>query len=102
MNLISEDVMWDLIFNIILDHKSGDPIASKIVRASCDYLSKNVKDGCSTEDICDSVLSCFDFYNDYVDQKNIDLKKISKPEYDMTVIMLNAAINLILEESDGS
>ena len=52
----------------------------------------------STEDICDSVLGFFDYYNNYIDERNVEMHKITQNEYDMTVLMLNSAINLILEE----
>lgn len=98
MNVLSEDVMWDLLFDVLSNHQTGDPIASKIVKSSCNYLSNNCEDGLSTEDICDSVLGCFDYYNDYIKERNVNMQPITKNEYDMTVLMLNAAINLILEE----
>lgn len=99
MNKISDDVMWDLLFDILSNHNHGEPIASKLVKSSCDYLvSKNSQEELSTEDICDSVLGFFDYYNNYVEERNVKMQKITQNEYDMTVLMLNAAINLVLEE----
>lgn len=97
MNVLSDDEMWNLLFEVISNHQAGEPVASKIVKSSCNYLTNNCKDGLSTEDICDSVLGCFDYYNSYVKERNVDMQLITKNEYDMTVLMLNAAINLILE-----
>lgn len=98
MNKISDDVMWDLLFDILSNHSAGQPIASELVRSSCNYLTKNSQEELSTEDICDSVLGFFDYYNNYVEERNVKMKKITQNEYDMTVLMLNAAINLVLEE----
>lgn len=98
MNIISDDIMWDFLYDILSNYKKEDPIASKLVKLSCDYLTNTYNGEISTEDICDSVLACFDYYNDYIKEKNMQLKQITKSEYDMTVLMLNAAIGLILEE----
>ena len=98
MNQLSDDTMWDLLFNVLSDYEKGTPIASKLVKVSCDYLTNNSKDGMSTDDICDSVLGFFDYYNNYIDERNVEMHKITQNEYDMTVLMLNSAINLILEE----
>ena len=101
MNKLSDDVMWDLLFNVLSNHETGSPIASKLVRSSCDYLTNNNDGEISTEDICDSVLGLFDYYNDYIKERNVNLQLITQSEYDMTVLMLNAAINLILEGKNG-
>ena len=101
MNQLSDDIMWDLLFDVLSDHEIGTPIASKLVKSSCDYLTINSENGMSTEDICDSVLGLFDYYNDYIKERNIKLQPITQNEYDITVLMLNAAINLILEGNNG-
>lgn len=98
MNQLSDDTMWDLLFNVLSDYEKGTPITSKLVKVSCDYLTNNSSDGMSTDDICDSVLGFFDYYNNYIDERNVEMHKITQNEYDMTVLMLNSAINLILEE----
>lgn len=98
MNQLSDDIMWDLLFSVLSDYEKGTPIISKLVKVSCDYLTNNSNDGMSTDDICDSVLGFFDYYNNYIDERNVEMHKITQNEYDMTVLMLNSAINLILEE----
>ena len=98
MNQLSDDTMWDLLFDVLSDYEKGTPSTSKLVKVSCDYLTNNSNDGMSTEDICDSVLGFFDYYNNYIDERNVEMHKITQNEYDMTVLMLNSAINLILEE----
>lgn len=97
MNQLSDDVMWDLLFDVLSNYETGAPIASKLVRSSCDYLTENNEKEISTEDISDSVLGLFDYYNDYVKEHNVNMQLITQNEYDMTVLMLNSAINLILE-----
>lgn len=97
MNKLADDVMWDLLFDILSEHKAGEPIASKLVRSSCNYLTKNSHDGISTEDICDSVLGLFDYYNKYIEERSVNLQPITKDEYDMTVLMLNAAVFIVKE-----
>lgn len=97
MNKLSDDVMWDLLFNVLSNHETGSQIASKLVKSSCNYLTNNNDGKISTEDICDSVLGLFDYYNDYVKERNVNLQLITQSEYDMTILMLNAAVNLVLE-----
>lgn len=101
MNKFSDDVMWDLLFNVLSEHETGSPIASKLVRSACDHLTANNDGIISTEDICDSVLGLFDYYNDYVKERNVKLHLITQDEYDMTILMLNAAIGLVLEGDNG-
>ena len=101
MNKLTDDVMWDLLFDVLSEHKTGEPITSKLVRSSCNYITKNSKDGMSTDDICDSVLGLFDYYNNYIEERGVNLQPITKDEYDMTVLMLNAAIFIVKEGNNG-
>ena len=97
MNLIDEDTMWDILYEVVSSHKDGNPVASNFVRKICNYITENTKESVATEDIRDSVFAGFDYYNSYVKEKQIKLPLISSDEYQMTELMLNAAIELILE-----
>ena len=97
MNLIKESAMWDILYSIVSSYTTGTPIASKFVRQICDFITQNAEGPVATEDIRDSVFAGFDYYNSYVKERSIELPLISREEYMMTELMLNAAIELVLE-----
>ena len=44
------------------------------------------------QDVCDTLMECFDLYNAFVKEKNMNLPLIQESSYDMVVVLLNNAI----------
>lgn len=95
--LLSDEEHLTIILSAIRDYIPGEnDIAILIVQKVSNQLSTLVNEQFSTQDIYDEVVECFDFYNDFVNEKNIDLKTIDDGMYELVLQYLN----MIVEEYD--
>lgn len=91
MILLDDVEMANIIFLTIQQHKVGEnKIVTDLIKTSLKKIQK--KDIQDTQDICDTVIECFDFYNDFVKEKNMNLPLIQESSYDMIVTLLNNII----------
>ena len=60
-------------------------------------LIESVDNQITTQDIYDEVEECFNFYNDFIEDKNVDLEKIDDDFYEL----VKTYLNMIVEEYDG-
>ena len=95
--LLSDEEHLTIILSAIRDYIPGEnDISILIVQKVSNQLSTLVNEQFSTQDIYDEVVECFDFYNDFVNEKNIDLKTIDDGMYELVLQYLN----MIVEEYD--
>lgn len=95
--LLLDEEHLTIILSAIRDYTLGEnDIAILIVQKVSNQLSTLVNEQFSTQDIYDEVVECFDFYNDFVNEKNIDLKTIDDGMYELVLQYLN----MIVEEYD--
>ena len=93
--LLSDEEHLTIILSAIRDYTPGETdIAILIVEKVSNQLSGLVSQQFSTQDIYDEVVECFDFYNDFIKEKNIDLKFINDDVYELVLMYLN----MIVEE----
>lgn len=93
--LLTDEEHFAIILSAISDYTPGEnDIAILIVEKVSTQLSHLVDKQFSTQDIYDEVVECFDFYNDFVKEKNIDLKIIVDEMYELVLEYLN----MIVEE----
>ena len=93
--LLSDEEHLTIILSAIRDYTPGETdIAILIVEKVSNQLSGLVHQQFSTQDIYDEVVECFDFYNDFIKEKNIDLKFINDDVYELVLMYLN----MIVEE----
>lgn len=93
--LLSDEEHFTIILSAIRDYTPGETdIAILIVEKVSNQLSGLVNQQFSTQDIYDEVVECFDFYNDFIKEKNIDLKFINDDVYELVLMYLN----MIVEE----
>ena len=95
--LLSDEEHFTIILSAIRDYTPGETdIAILIVEKVSNQLSGLVNQQFSTQDIYDEVVECFDFYNDFIKEKKIDLKLIDDDIYELVLVYLN----MIVEEYD--
>ena len=95
--LLSDEEHFTIILSAIRDYIPGETdIAILIVEKVSNQLSGLVNQQFSTQDIYDEVVECFDFYNDFIKEKKIDLKLIDDDIYELVLVYLN----MIVEEYD--
>ena len=94
---LSDEEHFTIILSAIRDYIPGETdIAILIVEKVSNQLSGLVNQQFSTQDIYDEVVECFDFYNDFIKEKKIDLKLIDDDIYELVLVYLN----MIVEEYD--
>lgn len=95
--LLSDEEHFAIILSAIRDYTPGEnDIAILIVEKVSTQLRSLVDKQFSTQDIYNEVAECFDFYNDFVKEKKIDLKQIDDGLYELVIEYLN----MIVEEYD--
>lgn len=99
VELLTNIEMANIIFLAIQQYKGNENhIVTDIVRLTVkQILKKDIKID-DIQDVCDTVLECFDLYNAFIQEKNMNLPLINDESYDMIVNVLN---NLIGEMING-
>ena len=93
--LLSEEEHFTIVLSAIRDYIPGEnDIAILIVEKVSNQIINSVSDEFSTQDIYNEVAECFDFYNDFIREKNIDLKIIEDGFYEL----VSQYLNIIVEE----
>lgn len=96
--LLSDEEHFTIILSAIRDYTPGEnDIAILIVEKVSTQLSTLVKEQFTTQDIYNEVAECFNFYNDFVKEKKLDLRQIEEGMYELVMQYLN----IIVEEYDG-
>lgn len=95
--VLTENDMFNIVFTTI-QQKPGEETALILMRNTCQAITDKVQGGIDTQEICDDVLNCFDYYNDFVNEKNMNLPIIGETYYNMVVIVLNALIGEIIND----
>lgn len=82
-----------LILNTIKEYKKDeDDIGILLVQNVSKKLSDIIKSPITTEDIFQEIEESFDFYNDFIRDKGVDLPLIQEEMKDVVVYYLNTII----------
>ena len=95
--VLNENDFYNIIFQTI-QQKPGEKTAMVLMRNTCDMIVKKNQGEIDTQEICDDVLKCMDYYNDFINEKKMNLPIIGETYYNMVVVVLNALIGEILNE----
>lgn len=94
--LLTDEDHFGIIMMAIRDYIPGETdVAILIVEKVSNQIIESVDRQFTTQDIYDEVVECFNFYNDFVTEKNIDLKKIDENMYEFVRIQLNNVVEEI-------
>ena len=63
--VLNENDMYNIIFKTI-QQKPGELTAMTLMRNACQAITDKVEGNIDTQEICDDVLNCFDYYNDFI------------------------------------
>ena len=95
--LLSDEEHFAIILSAIRDYQEGvNDIPILIVEKVSAQIINCVKDSFSTQDIYDEIEECFNFFNDFIKEKDINLKPIDSGFFDLVV----AYLNTVIEEYD--
>lgn len=96
--LLTPNEHLTIILSSIRDYQPGEnDIPILIVQKISKQLIESVDNQITTQDIYDEVEECFNFYNDFIENKNVDLEKIDDGFYEL----VKTYLNMIVEEYDG-
>lgn len=96
--LLTPNEHLTIILSSIRDYQPGEnDIPILIVEKISKQLIESVDNQITTQDIYDEVEECFNFYNDFIENKNVDLHKIDDGFYEL----VKTYLNMIVEEYDG-
>ena len=97
--LLTDVEKANIIFIAIQQYKNDENrIATDIVSLVVNTILKKKIHIDDTQDLCDIVLDCFDLYNSFVQEKNIQTPLIDDASYDLIVNILN---NIVGEMVNG-
>lgn len=97
--VLTEDDIFNIVFYTI-QQKPGEKTATTLMRNVCQGIVDKNKGMIDTQEILDDVINCFNYYNDFVEEKKMNLPIIGETYYSMAEITLNAAIGEILNDSE--
>lgn len=96
--LLTDEEHFTIILSAIRDYQPGEnDIAILIVEKVSKQIINSVDKEFSTQDIYDEVEECFNFYNDFVQEKNMNLKTIDDGFFELVKEYLNI---IVKEEYD--
>ena len=90
--LLSDEEHFTIILSAIRDYESGIDIGILIVEKVIAQIIDCVTVQFTTQDVLDEIIEIFDFYNDFVTEKGIDMKLIPDEMKDLVEIYINEVI----------
>lgn len=96
--VLNEDDMFQIVFDTIRENP-GEKTAITLMKNSCKTIIKKNNGPIDTQEICDDVLNCMTYYNDFINEKGMNLPVIGDTYFNMVVIVLNALIGEMLNEN---
>lgn len=100
VELLTDVDMANIIFLAIQKHSGSNTIATDIIDLVVQKMITKKDSIDSTQDICDTILECFDLYNAFINEKNMDLPYINDESYDLVVDVLNNIIGEMIENGN--
>lgn len=95
--LLTPNEHLTIILSAIRDYYPGETdIPILIVQKISKQLISSVNEQITTQDIYDEIEECFNFYNDFIRNKNVDLQEIDDDFYEL----VKTYLNMIVEENN--
>ena len=93
MSLLSDEEKFSIVLASIRDYNEGEnDIPILIVEKISKQLIDSINNQIDTQEILDEVIECYNFYNDFIEQKNINLKTIPEEWCDLVELYLNEIV----------
>lgn len=91
--LLSDEEHFAIILATIRDYEEGkNDIPILMVEKICKHLLNSVDKQIDTQEIYDEIIECFSFYNDFIKEKDVDLKTIPEEFYDLVELYINEIV----------
>lgn len=97
--LLSDDDRLEITLGTILEHNEDlNDVPMIIIDRVCKQIIKSVNKQIDTQEIYDEIIECFNYYNDFVIEKNIvELPIVDEGFYELCEVFLNDAIKEVFK-----
>ena len=94
--ILSNEEHFTIVLSAVRDYQEGkNDIPILIVEKVTNQIKESLNRQIDTQDIYDEIVEVFDYYNDFIDKKGVDLKKIQDDFYEVTKEYLNQIVEEI-------
>lgn len=99
--LLTDEERFVIILSAIRDYEKGtNDIGIIIVEKVANQIMNSIDTNFNTQQILDEIIETFNYYNDFVTEKNIDMQKISDGMIDLVEHYINEIVTNIDKEDD--
>jgi hypothetical protein len=92
--LLSDEQRFLIVLSSIRDYKAGEnDLGILIVEKVTNEILNCVDNQITTQEIFDDIIETFNYYNDFVKEKNIDLKPIPEEMGILVEYYMNEVVN---------
>lgn len=96
--LLSSEEHYIIVLSAIRDYESGvNDVGILIVEKIISQISSCVTEQITTQDIFDEIIEVFNYYNDFITEKKLDLKTIPDEMIDLVEIYINEVVKDVTE-----
>lgn len=99
--LLTDEERFVIILSAIRDYEKGtNDIGIIIVEKIANQIMNSINIDFDTQQILDEIIETFNYYNDFVTEKNIDMQKIPDSMIDLVEHYINEIVKNIDKEDD--
>ncbi len=95
--MLNDNDYFKMVLEVLKDNSTSFDVSKELCSKVFEKIGDNLNPGdvVDTQEICDDVLNCFNYYNDFVTSKNIDVALIEESEYNNVVMGINFAVEVL-------
>lgn len=96
--MLSSEEHFNIILNAIHDYHEGENDIGILLVEKAVIQLMQYQEATDTQEIFDEIVEIFDFYNDFIKEKDINLKEVDDGYYELVLMYLNEVQKEIMEE----
>lgn len=95
--MLNDNDYFSMVLDVLKDNSTSYDVSKALCSKVFEKIGSNLRPGdvVDTQEICDDVLNCFNYYNDFVISKKINVALIEESEYDNVVLGINFAVEVL-------
>lgn len=94
--LLSDEQRFLIVLSAIRDYKAGEnDISILIVEKVTSEISSSIDTQITTQNIFDDIVETFSYYNDFIKEKDVDLKPIPDEMTELVEYYMNEVIECL-------
>ena len=101
--MLNENDYFKMVLDVLKDNATSQEVSEELCSKVIMKIRQRMKEVentgqtrvIDTQEICDDVFACFDYYNDFVTSKNIDVALVEGQDYSNIILAINFAVEVI-------